>query len=84
MAVSVEDLRWFDKQFSLITDNIETVIQGKRETIELVTTCLLSGGHALIEDVPGVGKRCLPSHSLGRSTAAFPAFNSRRTSFRLT
>lgn len=66
MAVSVEDLRWFDKQFSLITDNIETVIQGKRETIELVTTCLLSGGHALIEDVPGVGKTLL-AKSLARS-----------------
>ena len=66
MAVSVEDLHWFDKQFSLITDNIETVIQGKRETIELVTTCLLSGGHALIEDVPGVGKTLL-AKSLARS-----------------
>ncbi len=66
MPLTTEDLRWFDKQFSLIADNIETVIQGKRETIELVTICLLSGGHALIEDVPGVGKTLL-AKSLARS-----------------
>ena len=66
MSIIAEDLRWFDKQFDLIADNIETVIQGKRHTIELVTICLLSGGHALIEDVPGVGKTLL-AKSLARS-----------------
>ncbi len=66
MSITTEDLHWFDKQFNLITENIETVIQGKRETIELVIICLLSGGHALIEDVPGVGKTLL-AKSLARS-----------------
>ena len=66
MPVTTEDLDWFDKRFRLVTDNIETVIQGKRETIELVTICLLSDGHALIEDVPGIGKTLL-AKSLARS-----------------
>jgi len=39
--------------------NIEQVIQGKPEVIELVLLCLVSEGHLLIEDVPGVGKTSL-------------------------
>lgn len=42
----------------LIT-NLELVIVGKRQTIELVIISLLSQGHILIEDVPGVGKTML-------------------------
>ncbi|MBN2622746.1 MAG: MoxR family ATPase [Acidimicrobiales bacterium] len=36
--------------------NVERVIQGKRDVIELVLLCLVSEGHLLLEDVPGVGK----------------------------
>jgi MoxR-like ATPase len=39
--------------------NIERVIQGKPDVIELVLLCLVSEGHLLIEDVPGVGKTSL-------------------------
>ena len=42
-----------------VVANIEQVIQGKPEVIELVLLCLLSQGHLLIEDVPGVGKTSL-------------------------
>jgi len=42
-----------------ITDNVERVIVGKRDTIELVMVALLCEGHILIEDVPGVGKTML-------------------------
>lgn len=42
-----------------IIDNVSTVIVGKNETIELVVVALLSSGHVLIEDVPGVGKTSL-------------------------
>lgn len=35
---------------------IEKVIIGKRNIIELLMICLASGGHILIEDMPGVGK----------------------------
>lgn len=42
-----------------LIDQIETVIRGKRRQIELVVTCLLAGGHILIEDNPGTGKTVL-------------------------
>src|SRR5438477_5865399 len=40
-------------------DNIERVIVGKREVIELLMVALLCQGHVLIEDVPGTGKTML-------------------------
>ena len=39
-----------------IIDNIRRVIVGKEETIRLLMTALLADGHALLEDVPGLGK----------------------------
>lgn len=42
-----------------IIDNIEKVIIGKRETIKLLLVGLLTKGHILIEDVPGMGKTML-------------------------
>jgi MoxR-like ATPase len=42
-----------------IRANIARVIVGKAEAVELLLTALLCGGHALIEDVPGVGKTML-------------------------
>lgn len=44
-----------------IVGNIETVIKGKHEQVELVVLCLLAEGHVLIEDIPGVGKTSLVS-----------------------
>lgn len=49
-----------------VTDNIERVIVGKRESIELAVVSLICQGHLLIEDVPGVGKTML-ARSLARS-----------------
>ena len=46
--------------------NIEKVIVGKRESVELAVIALLCQGHLLIEDVPGVGKTML-ARSLARS-----------------
>ncbi|MEJ2262821.1 MAG: MoxR family ATPase [Anaerolineales bacterium] len=42
-----------------VLDNVERVIVGKREAIELLIVALLCEGHVLIEDVPGVGKTML-------------------------
>ncbi|MBL7717253.1 MAG: MoxR family ATPase [Flavipsychrobacter sp.] len=42
-----------------LVDQIERVIRGKRDKIELVITCLLAGGHILMEDNPGTGKTVL-------------------------
>jgi len=49
-----------------IITNIEKVIIGKRDSIELAVVSLLCQGHLLIEDVPGVGKTML-ARSLARS-----------------
>jgi MoxR-like ATPase len=49
----------FAEYYSDVVGNMEHVIQGKPEVIELVLLCLVSGGHLLIEDVPGVGKTSL-------------------------
>ena len=38
---------------------MESVIVGKRRAIELALITLLSDGHLLLEDVPGVGKTTL-------------------------
>ncbi len=48
--------------------NLEQVMVGKREAIELIVIGLLSQGHVLIEDVPGVGKTML-ARSLALSLA---------------
>ncbi|MEK7442371.1 MAG: AAA family ATPase, partial [Chloroflexota bacterium] len=42
-----------------IIHNIETVIIGKRQQIELLLVAMLCEGHALLEDVPGTGKTML-------------------------
>jgi MoxR-like ATPase len=49
----------FSDLFNTIAANIEIVIQGKPEVVELALVCLLAEGHLLIEDVPGVGKTSL-------------------------
>ncbi len=52
------------------TNNVGRVIVGKRDIIELVLVALLSEGHILIEDVPGIGKTMLArtvARSLGLS-----------------
>ena len=36
-----------------------SVLAGRRDQIEIVTACVLAGGHLLIEDLPGVGKTLL-------------------------
>lgn len=52
----MDDLRTFAER---VIANIEQVIVGQREAIELLLTALLCEGHVLIEDVPGVGKTML-------------------------
>ena len=42
-----------------VIDNVERVIVGKRDAVEMLMVALLNEGHVLIEDVPGVGKTML-------------------------
>jgi MoxR-like ATPase len=49
-----------------ILENVERVIVGKRKTVEMAVIGLMSKGHLLIEDAPGVGKTML-ARSLARS-----------------
>ena len=49
-----------------LKDNLNQAIVGKEEATQLILVALLSGGHALLEDVPGVGKTLL-AKSLARS-----------------
>lgn len=46
--------------------NVGKVIVGKENQIELILTCLLAGGHILLEDVPGTGKTTM-AKSLSKS-----------------
>src|SRR5207247_203292 len=52
-----------------IRNNVERVMIGKRDIIDLLLVVLLSDGHILIEDVPGIGKTML-AKSLARSLGA--------------
>ncbi|MFI1582416.1 AAA family ATPase [Embleya sp. NPDC020630] len=52
-------LALFGECFTALADNIERVVVGKREQIELALICLFAEGHLLIEDVPGTGKTTL-------------------------
>ncbi len=49
-----------------VFQNVERVIVGKRQAVELVLVALLCRGHVLLEDVPGTGKTVL-AKSIARS-----------------
>ncbi len=52
----------------VLLDHIETVVVGKRPSLELVVSGLLASGHVLLEDLPGLGKTLI-ARSLGDATA---------------
>lgn len=47
------------EKVQLLSRQISKVIKGKQHQIEMVITCLLAGGHVLMEDNPGTGKTVL-------------------------
>jgi len=56
MSLSINDA---SKLMQAVRDNISLVIHGKEDKLQLVVLALVSGGHILIEDIPGVGKTTL-------------------------
>lgn len=50
------DIQSVQEQGQKIINNVGKVIVGKEETVTLLLTTLLAGGHVLLEDVPGSGK----------------------------
>ncbi|MEM1443010.1 MAG: AAA family ATPase [Verrucomicrobiota bacterium] len=53
-------------QFTPVLDQISQVVVAKEQQAKLAIACLLTGGHVLIDDIPGVGKTTL-SHALAKS-----------------
>ncbi len=54
------------EKIAALQANVEKVIRGKSDVIQLCIAALLANGHILLEDVPGVGKTTL-AHALARS-----------------
>jgi len=55
-----------DKTASQVRENVQRVIVGKSDVIELGLVAVLCEGHVLVEDVPGIGKTTL-ARALARS-----------------
>jgi MoxR-like ATPase len=53
------DIVWFSEAFSRLLNNIGRAIRGKSDQVNLALIGLVSEGHILLEDVPGVGKTSL-------------------------
>jgi MoxR-like ATPase len=49
----------FRKRITSVRDEIGKAIIGNKEVVDGVLTCMLAGGHALLEGVPGLGKTML-------------------------
>src|SRR6266568_2075395 len=56
VRAKVDDFR---QRMDMLRSEIAKAIVGNREVIDGVLTCMLAGGHALLEGVPGLGKTML-------------------------
>ena len=70
MKGQVYEMSYMEENQRLVAElaaEISKVIKGKKDAVEMVLISLLSQGHILIEDVPGVGKTTL-AMALGKAT----------------
>ena len=56
MTITDDEARAFADTFQRMTANIEIAVRGKDRVVRQTLTCLLAGGHLLLEDNPGTGK----------------------------
>jgi MoxR-like ATPase len=61
-----ESIEQFQKDLAAVRAEVARVIVGQGEIVDGVLTCLLAGGHCLLEGVPGLGKTLLV-RTLGRA-----------------
>src|SRR5690625_7370538 len=55
-TMTPEQAAWFADTFERIVSAVGVAVVGKANVVRLVVTTMLSGGHLLLEDVPGTGK----------------------------
>ncbi len=65
----MEDLGNIQKKMVALVDNLSKVIRGQDAALEQLLTCMLAGGHVILEGVPGLGKT-LTAKTLARLLAA--------------
>jgi MoxR-like ATPase len=64
--IPAEAVKAFQRDLKTVRDEVGHVIVGHRDVVDGVLTCLLAGGHCLLEGVPGLGKTMLV-RTLGRA-----------------
>lgn len=55
----MEKQKKLQSKLSVVQDEVNKVIRGKEDVVERVLAAVISGGHILMEDIPGVGKTTL-------------------------
>jgi MoxR-like ATPase len=58
-SVSLERVESAVRKLAAVNEEVGKVVVGQRDIIEGALTCLVTGGHALLEGVPGLGKTVL-------------------------
>jgi MoxR-like ATPase len=64
--MEIEDIKLLGEK---ISTNVNKVIIGKSEVIDVILTAMVAGGHVLLEDVPGTGKTVI-AKTLAKSIGA--------------
>ncbi len=69
--ISPEMVTKVSQAVASIRDNIGSVLVGKEDVVDLTLAAVLSGGHVLVEDVPGIGKTTLARALAGSLDCSF-------------